>query len=150
MSLRRSLSPRNRSGAMNRKGPTTSCDPGGSSPPTNLARPKSVPQALPGGLNGGMGGVVSRWPVAGGGAEWRGGGGGGEGGKGGVRRVGGWVARHASRPGRARGLGRGPEAAHVLEHIVQADTGDILHRVVADAVLLAKVEDRHDVGVVQP
>ena len=53
------------------------------------------------------------------------------------------------RHGRGVAVGRGPEAADVLQHPLQADADDTLHRVVADAVLLAVVEDRHDVGVVQ-
>jgi hypothetical protein len=55
-----------------------------------------------------------------------------------------------SRPDRAGTIGRGPEAADVVEHVVQADPGDVLHGVRADAVLLAEVEDRDDVGVMQP
>ena len=41
------------------------------------------------------------------------------------------------------------EPADVGQDLVQAVTGDVLHGVVADAVVLAVVEDRDDIGVVQ-
>ena len=41
------------------------------------------------------------------------------------------------------------EPADVGHDLVQAVTGDVLHGVVADAVVLAVVEDRDDIGVVQ-
>ena len=55
----------------------------------------------------------------------------------------------ASCPGPGVAVGPGPEAADIVEHPIQADAFDALHRVVADALLLAIVEHRHDVGVVQ-
>ena len=45
---------------------------------------------------------------------------------------------------------RGPELADVVEHLVERLARDVLHGVVVHAVLLAKVEDGHDVRVVQP
>ena len=48
------------------------------------------------------------------------------------------------------GTCRRAETTDVLQHLLEADADDELHRVVADTVLFAIVEDRHDVGVVQP
>ena len=42
------------------------------------------------------------------------------------------------------------ELAEVKQDLVQAVAGDVLHRVIADSVVLAVVEDADDVGVVQP
>jgi len=41
------------------------------------------------------------------------------------------------------------EPADVGEDLVEAVAGDVLHCVVADAVMLAVVKDRDDIGVVQ-
>ena len=42
------------------------------------------------------------------------------------------------------------EPPHVAKHVIQALAGDALHGVVEDPLVLAEVEDLHDVRVVQP
>ncbi len=49
----------------------------------------------------------------------------------------------------AQSLFLAPELADVLQDLVQALSGDELHRVIADAVVFAVIEDAHDGGVVQ-
>ena len=76
MSHRRSETPRNRSGAMYRKVPTTSCDCDRSSPSSNFARPKSVTQTLPTASRSRFDGLMSRcstprlWAYARASATW--------------------------------------------------------------------------------
>jgi hypothetical protein len=55
-----------------------------------------------------------------------------------------------ARSGPAAAVSRSAQPADVLQHLLQAHAIDALHRVVENAVLLAVVEDRHDVGMVQP
>ena len=40
-------------------------------------------------------------------------------------------------------------APNILEHAINTDAHDALHRVKTDSILLAIIEDRHDVGVVK-
>src|SRR5262249_10893195 len=52
------------------------------------------------------------------------------------------VALHRGRPA--------PQPPQLVDHRVQALALDELHRVVADLTVLADLEDRHDIGVMQP
>ena len=60
------------------------------------------------------------------------------------------VTRQGDRLPDGHSLFLAPELPDVIQDLVQALSGDVLHRVIADAVVLAVVEDADDVGVVQP
>ncbi len=74
----------------------------------------------------------------------------------GDQRSGHCVGRQASDPARRKLLGRSrlglgpPQSAQVVQHHVEAQTGDELHHEIMVPVLPTYAEDRHDVGVVQP
>ena len=61
-----------------------------------------------------------------------------------------WVDEPAAGWAASAARGRRPAAAEMADHAIQPAPLDPLHGVVAQAADLADVEDRHDVGVVQP